>query len=173
MELGSNASHGLLAAVFAVHNAEELTFLNRGGMLPPALAARFPRLEGLYGRRRLAPVMLALTGAVAAVLSSRRPGATALHAAAAGALGANALVHIGRAAAERRYNPGAATAPALLGAAALHLVVVREHGPGKTAAAAVLGALLMPAGIAAALAAGHGVTLAAALTAGRGQAPPG
>lgn len=173
MELGSNASRGLLAAVFAVHNAEELAFLSRGGMLPPALPERFPHLEGVYERRRLAPVMLALTGGVAAVLSSGRPGAVPLHAAMAGALGANALVHLGRVAVERRYNPGAATAPALLGAAVIQLAAGWEHRPRTTAAAAVFGVLFMPVGIAAALAAGHGATRAAALTASRGQAPPG
>ncbi|GEA81686.1 HXXEE domain-containing protein [Cellulomonas uda] len=138
-----------MLAVFAVHNAEEIAFGDRGTPFDPAVLARVGLEPEDYGPRRMALATAVITAAVAALTrgleDSPGPVRAGAAVAAAGALALNGASHVGRAVRLREYNPGLVTAPALLVASARAARSAARAGglrPGTTAACVAAGAVV-------------------------------
>ena len=121
-----------LLTAFTVHNAEEIAFCD-GAVLPdPALMARVGLAPGDYRPDRLA-IATALLSALVAAATADTAGARSRMSAligigTAGALAFNGVGHLARAALTRQYNPGAVTAPLMVGAAVRTIVGLRRQG---------------------------------------------
>lgn len=153
-----------LLAIFTVHNAEEILMFD-GVPLDPTFIHTLHIDSTFFRRDRFALATALLTITVAFMTASvdaghgRRSGLCA--AAAAGALAANGLGHLGRAVAGRAYNPGTASAPALTISALGALRRVRQNEGLSIASvllAAVAGSAASPPAIAAALAVARAIT---------------
>ena len=139
---------GSLLTVFTLHNLEEIAAVD--SVVVPLRVLNALNVDASWYRRdRFAAATTLLTVAVAWLTPSvngihgRRAGLLA--AAAVGGLAANAIGHLGRAAVMCAYNPGAASAPALLVSSIDSLRRIQSNedlSAGEVLAAAFAGAVL-------------------------------
>ncbi|WP_437770447.1 HXXEE domain-containing protein [Arthrobacter sp. KNU40] len=136
-----------LLAIFTAHNAEEIAFGTSGAQPDPRVLRRLGLSVIDYRADRLTIATAALTMVVAcattAVDRPRTRTAGYIAIGTASALAANGAGHLLRAAVLRRYNPGAATAPALLAASISVIRAVQQRDDitvGRTALALAAGA---------------------------------
>lgn len=137
-------THHRFMSIFALHNLEEVLFIQRDMERNKDKLEALGVHPGWYRRDRMALATAMLTAA--AHLASRnadnpRTGTqAALSATVAGALGGNALSHLIRAAIQRSYNGGAATSLLMLPAAGdtLHQLVSAGHLTHRQATIAVI-----------------------------------
>lgn len=119
---------------FALHNAEEIAFNDRGSGPDPRFLARLGLTEADYRADRMS-IATALLSTVVTFATHprtgkmRQPFTAAIAIAAAGALSVNAAGHMLQAVIRRRYNPGLVTAPLLL---ASSILAIRGHRADST-----------------------------------------
>jgi hypothetical protein len=154
-----------LALVFAVHNVEEFAHFRQDRARALARVPAGSRIEEWYRPDGMAVALLLLTGLAGGLLSlpGEEPDRAADGVALAGsaALAFNAVTHVGRAVAERRYNGGLLTAPLMFATAvALRRGIDRRSTLPRRARAALtgVGVAAVPALIAASLEAGRRLT---------------
>ena len=147
-----SSSQMLLMGIFALHNLEEIMFIHRDAALYEHRLSALGVDRSWYRRDRMAlatGLLTALSHGLSRNLDHpANPRQALLGAAVAGALGGNALSHMGRALKERRYNGGLATSVVMLPVAlqVLHSVKKRDLLTGRqvVAAAATGNALALP-----------------------------
>lgn len=124
-------SQPLLMGIFAIHNLEEILSIDRDAAINEDLLASRGIDRSWYRQDRMAlatALLTALSHGLSRKLDNPVNSRQAfLGAAVAGALGGNALGHMGRALAQRRYNGGLATSFVMLPAAVQVLRAVKER----------------------------------------------
>lgn len=141
-----------LMGIFAVHNLEEIVSINRDSAQWETQLQAMGIDRSWYRQDRMALATGLLTllcqGLSRKVDDPASTRQAFLGAVVAGALGGNALSHLGRAIAQRRYNGGVATSVVMLPAAVQMLRTVRERdlltGRQVAAAAATGNVLAVP-----------------------------
>lgn len=140
-----------LLAVFVLHNVEEVAHLPTDLDRVRARLERSPIDVSWLGRREMSiatALLTVLAGSVLAVADrSRGRAGDLLGLSVAGALGGNAITHLARAGAARRYNGGLLTSPLMLVAAARRVAATAGAGrlsPAQAATAVAAGNLLVP-----------------------------
>jgi Protein of unknown function with HXXEE motif len=132
-----------LMGIFAVHNLEEVMSIRRGEAFNEDLLSKVGMDRSWYRQDRMTlatGLLTALSHGLSRKLDRPSNARQAfLGAAVAGALGGNALSHMGRALTQRRYNGGLATSVVMLPVAVqvLRSVEKRELLTGRQVAAAV------------------------------------